>query len=117
MAFRYLNGPVFGLGVALIFLPATSGIAAAQELSLNYESLSSLEEPLATEIGDITLVLTGLLDISMSNGSEDNGAPDASLIGNAQVAALGQLAGFVDLLRPVCDGCCDRASFGRTIHR
>ena len=91
MVFRYLNGPVFGLGVALIFLPATSGIAAAQELSLNYESLSSLEEPLATEIGDITLVLTGLLDISMSNGSEDNGAPDASLIGNAQVAALGQL--------------------------
>ena len=36
-------------------------LALAQEISLNYESLSSLEEPLATEIGDVTLVLAGLL--------------------------------------------------------
>ena len=74
-----------------MFLPATPGTAAAQEFSLNYESLSSLEEPLATEIGDITLVLTGLLDTSLSDRSEHDEAPDAALIGNAQVAALAQL--------------------------
>ena len=91
MVSRYLHGPVCGLCVALLLLPAAPGSAAAQELSLNYESLSSLEEPLATEIGDITLVLTGLLDTSMSAASEDNGASDAGLIGNAQVAALAQL--------------------------
>lgn len=111
MVFRYLHGPVFGLGIALFLIPAAPGTGAAQELSLNYESPSSLEEPLAAEVGDITLVLTGLLDTSMSTGSEHDDAPDAGPIGNAQVA------GFVDLLRPVRNGCGDRASFGRTVHR
>ncbi len=91
MACRYLQGPVFGLVAALLLLPAAPGTAAAQELSLNYESLSSLEEPLATEIGDVTLVLTGLLDASMAAGPDDHDAFDAGVIGNAQVAALAQL--------------------------
>ena len=91
MVCRYRHGPVIGLGVALILLSSAPWTAAAQELSLNYESLSSLEEPLAVEIDDITLVLTGLLDTSMSAGSEHDDATDAGLIGNAQVAALAQL--------------------------
>ena len=91
MVSRPLHRPVLGLGVALVLLFGAAETAMAQELSLNYESLSSLEEPLATEIGDVTLVLTGLLDASMSDHSEDDDAPDAGVIGNAQVAILAQL--------------------------
>ena len=59
--------------------------APAQEVSLNYESLSSLEEPVAIEIGDVTIVLTGLVDALLVR---DTGA---GLVGNFQVGALTQL--------------------------
>ena len=65
--------------------------AAAQEVSLNYESLSSLEEPLATEVGDVTIVLTGLLDASVVRETGDDDDTGAGLIGNFQVSALTQL--------------------------
>ena len=73
-----------------------AGIAAAhpapaQDISLNYESLSSLEEPLATEVGDVTLVLTGIVDVSLIRNIGDDDDTDAGLVGNFQVGALTQL--------------------------
>ena len=65
--------------------------APAQEVSLNYESLSSLEEPLATEVGDVTLVLSGLVDVALIRNTGDDDDIDAGLVGNFQIGALTQL--------------------------
>lgn len=65
--------------------------ALAQDIPLNYERLSSLEEPLATEIGDVTFVLTGLLDTPVTVELQDDNDTDAGFIGNFQVAARTQL--------------------------
>ena len=70
---------------------ATTGSAAAQDISLNYESLSSMEEPLAVEIGDTTFVLTGLVDASSSHDAHDDDAGGGDLIANFQLGALTQL--------------------------
>ena len=59
--------------------------ATAQDISLNYERLSSMEEPLATEIGDLTLTLTGLVDAPLTADFE------ADLLGNFEAGALIQL--------------------------
>ena len=48
MASQCLHRSLLGLGVASITLAAACESAAAQDVSLNYENLSSLEEPLAT---------------------------------------------------------------------
>ena len=82
---------LLGLGAALVVLAAAPPSAAAQEVSLNYENLSSMEEPLATEIGDTTLTLTGLLDASLTHDSGDDTESDAGLIGNAEIGVLTQL--------------------------
>ena len=66
--------------------------AAARNISLNYESLSSLEEPIATEIGDVTFSLTGLVDTSLTRDTEDDDVGGADLIGNFQLSALTQLS-------------------------
>ena len=87
-----------GLWVRRALLPAAitaagtaaGGLASAQSVSLNYESLSSLEEPLAVEFGDATLVLTGLLDTRWSMDAE-GGDADAGLVGNFQASARSQL--------------------------
>ncbi len=63
----------------------------AQEVSLNYERLSSLEEPLATELGDVTLVLTGLVDTPLTVDMEDGSDTHADFIGNVQLTAQTQL--------------------------
>ncbi len=74
------------LGVATIH--ATT--VAAQDVPINYERLSSLEEPLATEIGDVTFVLTGLLDFPLIAELRDDNETDTGFIGNFQVAARTQ---------------------------
>ena len=79
---------VIALAVGII---GTLNPATAQ-VSLNYDRLSSLEEPLATEIGDVTLLLTGLLDTPLSLGLEDDGATDEGIIANFQVGAHTQLS-------------------------
>ena len=78
----------------LLIMSAGIGVgnpAAAQDFSLNYERLSSLEAPLATEVGDVTFVLTGLLDapfvLDLDKGDDRN----ADFIGNFQISALAQL--------------------------
>ena len=75
------------LAVALIHTAA----ARAQDIPLNYERLSSLEEPLATEIGDVTFVLTGLLDAPVTVELQDGNDTDTGFIGNFEVAARTQL--------------------------
>jgi len=40
--------------------------AYADGVSLNYERLSFFEEPLATEVGDVTLELRGTVDLPVS---------------------------------------------------
>ena len=63
----------------------------AQDISLNYDRLSSLEEPLATEFGDVTFLLSGLLDTPISFDLENDGANDMGFVGNFQVSASTQL--------------------------
>ena len=65
--------------------------ATAQNVSLNFENLSSMEEPLAAEFGDMTFVLSGLLDTRLALVAEDEDSSDGGLIGNFQVDALAQL--------------------------
>lgn len=74
-----------------VAVSVTTSLANAQGISLNYEHLSSMEEPLATEIGDVTLVLTGLVDTPLTVNIETDEGTDAGFIGNAQVSALVQL--------------------------
>ena len=70
---------------------ASASCARAQQVSLNYERLSSMEEPVAVALGDVTVVLAGLLDAPLRLDGEDDGSLDAALVGNAQVSALTQL--------------------------
>ena len=78
--------------MAVVTGVATTHSVAAQNVSLNYESLSSLEEPLAKDIGGITFVLTGLMDMRLSTHVENEDASDTDLVGNFQVSALKQLS-------------------------
>lgn len=70
---------------------AMAGTVAAQDVSLNYERLSSLEEPLAFEVGLATLVVNGVLDNSLIHDAEDGDASGAGFTGNLQIGALAQL--------------------------
>lgn len=68
-----------------------AGAAAAQNVSLNYDRLSLLEEPLATEIGAVTLVMNGVLDSALTFDAEDSDANGAGFTGNVQIGAFAQL--------------------------
>ncbi len=70
---------------------AAAGSATAQPVSLNYESLSAMEEPLAVEGGDVTVTLTGLVDARVSVDNEDSNETDTGSIANFQVSARTQL--------------------------
>ncbi|MCY4563101.1 MAG: hypothetical protein OXE40_01320 [Gammaproteobacteria bacterium] len=70
---------------------ATAGFAAAQDIPLNYERLSSMEEPLAREAGGVTFVLTGLVDAPATLDREDDDSLDAGIVANFQLSALDQL--------------------------
>lgn len=83
------------LGLALVALALVPGAAQAQEVSLNYDRLSSLEEPLAFDLGDVTVSFTGLLDAPVIAEFDDlTGQDDVSVefVGNFQVNAETQLA-------------------------
>lgn len=55
------------------------------------EHLSFMEEPMATEIGDLTLLLNGFLDTMATYDASVEHAIDAGLVGNLQIGALTQL--------------------------
>ncbi|OAO02412.1 hypothetical protein [Parasphingorhabdus sp.] len=84
---------VIGLNMIAIAIGTTS--AQAQEVSLNYDTLSSLEEPLAFELGDITVELTGLIDVPVEfdiSSSPDAQDVDIGFTSNFQINAETQLA-------------------------
>ena len=74
----------------MLLVAGAAGPVVAQDVSINYERLSSLEEPIAREVGDVTFVLTGLVDTSYTHESED-GPTGTMVVGNAELSALTQL--------------------------
>lgn len=78
--------------LAAIALMGTGAPGAAQDLSLNYERLSSMEEPVAAEVGDVTLLLNGLVDGAVIHDRRADDAAGTGLVGNLQISALTQLA-------------------------
>lgn len=79
---------------ALLSLCEGAAEANAQEVSLNYDTLASLEEPIATNIGDVTFSLTGLIDVSLAaeDEAEDDGvAIEPGVVGNFNATAETQL--------------------------
>ncbi|GAB5486737.1 MAG: hypothetical protein Pars2KO_03070 [Parasphingorhabdus sp.] len=85
--------PVIGFGIAATAIFSTG--AHAQDISINYDTLSSLEEPLAFELGDVTVELTGLIDVPVEFdiSSTPNGDDiDIGFTSNFQVTAETQLS-------------------------
>jgi len=78
--------------VALCLMP--NG-AAAQDVSLDYDRLSSLEEPIAFDLGDVTVQINGVADASVIGEIDtlaDSEGVDAAFTGNFQISAETQLA-------------------------
>lgn len=72
----------------------------AQAVDLNYESLSSLEQPLALHYQDITFSLTGITDASLEylrQPSTNTSSTDISFLGNFQINAETQLSNSMTL--------------------
>ena len=90
----YKKNPLIPVSTVTLIVLVTIGTitpVTAQNITLNYDRLSSLEEPLAIEAGDVTFLLTGLLDTPLSFGLENDGTDDEGFIGNFQVSASTQL--------------------------
>ena len=85
--------PMPGAVPACLFLLLVAAFpVSAQNVSLNYESLSTMEEPLARHIGDVTVVATSLLDARLLHDmkyDDDNGT---DFLGNLEIYAHTQLA-------------------------
>ncbi|MEL7198538.1 MAG: hypothetical protein AAGL10_09510 [Pseudomonadota bacterium] len=74
------------------FVPSA---AYAQDVNLNYDNLSSFEEPLSFEAGDVTVSITGLADANITAEFDNLIGDDEVTFGfvtNVQVAAETQLA-------------------------
>ena len=83
-----------GLAAVPLALVAPLGAAQAQEVSLNYDRLSSLEEPLAVAVGDITIQVQGVLDAPViGEFDEVTGGEriEVEFVSNFQVSAETQL--------------------------
>lgn len=74
----------------VFFLPFAPEVAA-EGISLNYDSLSSLEEPLAFEIGNVTFLLNGLADTPFTLDLQDWDT-SAGVLTNFQISAETQLS-------------------------
>ncbi len=86
--------------IALAVASATGGLALApssvqaQDVDLNYDRLSSLEEPIAFDLGDVTVELSGVIDVPVVaefNSITDSDSIDVEFIGNFQITAQTQL--------------------------
>lgn len=79
-----------------VFTKSSIGLLAglatqpAFAVNLNYESLSSFEEPIAFEVADTTISLTGLVDAAYRD--TDEAGSDSLIVGNFQIGAETQLA-------------------------
>ncbi len=82
-------------GSAMGSLALLPQAAMAQEVNLNYDRLSSLEEPIAFDLGEITVEVNGLVDapiVAEFDNLTDSDDIDPGFVGNVQVAASTQLA-------------------------
>lgn len=80
--------------VCLALLVLTAAPARAQ-ISLNYDDLSSFEEPLAFEVGEATILVGGLVDVPVRLSIDDavfRDSVDIGLVTNIDVSAEMQLA-------------------------
>ncbi len=79
-------------GAAVIFTCAIGAArhAAAQEIFLNYDDMSLFEAPLATEVGDVTLLLKGTAVGAWTHKRKSSGS-DESFSGGLQAGAQTQL--------------------------
>lgn len=71
-----------------------AGLVMSEGISINYDALSSLEEPIAIEVGDTTVHLRGLLDVpftATTKNGEDWDTGGSEFIGNFEVSAETQL--------------------------
>ena len=71
-----------------LFVATLIASIPAYAVNLNYESLSSLEQPLAAQYADVTFTLTGVVDAALDHESDTS---DSSLLGNFQFGAETQL--------------------------
>ncbi|MCB2077976.1 MAG: hypothetical protein KDE55_09800 [Novosphingobium sp.] len=81
--------------LALFATLAPFGAAQAQEVNLNYDALSSLEEPIAFDLGQVTVELTGLVDVPLAfdlHGGLPGNDVEPGFVGNFQIGAQTQLA-------------------------
>ncbi len=84
-----------GAGAAFVSLALPCEAAQAQGVSLNYDRLSSFEEPIAIAVGDIAIQVQGVLDAPViAQFDEVTGGErvTAEFVGNFQVSAETQLA-------------------------
>ena len=72
-------------------LVGTARSAEAQEVFLNYDEMSLFEAPLATEIGDVTLLARGMVEGAWTHKQESDDT-DESFLGSFQVSAQTQLS-------------------------
>ncbi|MEP3421807.1 MAG: hypothetical protein ABJN35_08750 [Erythrobacter sp.] len=82
------------LAFALVGVAALPSAAHAQDVNLNYDRLSSLEEPIAYDFEGITIALTGVADVPVIAEFNDvTGGDDVRVeaVGNFQVTAETQL--------------------------
>ncbi|MEO1488381.1 MAG: hypothetical protein AAFR88_02935 [Pseudomonadota bacterium] len=89
-----LTKPLACGSALLAYTFLSSAPLAAQEVSLNYDRLASLEEPIAIDLGNATLQLQGVLDaplIAEFDEIADDDSIEAEFIGNFQVSFETQL--------------------------
>lgn len=82
------------LACALSAFAVPFGAAQAQEVSLNYDRLSSLEEPIAVAVGDVTIQVQGVLDAPLIAEFDDvisEERLEPEFVSNFQVSAESQL--------------------------
>lgn len=79
-------------------LAALPGTAHAQGFSLNSDALSSIEEPLSTDVGGVTVELTGLVDGRLDYDFDglDEGF-DPAFTSNFEVSATTQLSNRLNI--------------------
>lgn len=83
------------LGSALATLCLMPSAVSAQDVDLNYDRLSSLEEPIAFDLGDVTIEVSGVADAAVVGEKDsitDTETVDLGLVGNFQITAQTQLA-------------------------
>jgi len=93
MTFKKIAALTIGSASASLAIIPTA--AQAQDVDLNYDRLSSLEEPIAFDLGDITVEISGVLDtpvVAEFDSVTDTDSVDVGFVGNFQITAQTQLA-------------------------